>query len=77
VTNDELVERIVKRFPYPAQIREWDTARDGSVRFTWRGSRFRVSDNLFVETVEGAFLSGGDISILAQALLRTETRGEK
>jgi hypothetical protein len=70
MTSAELVERITQRFPYPAQIKDWDLSRDNSVRFTWRGDRFRVSDKLFVEEVGDGILSGGNLSILARALLK-------
>lgn len=71
MNKNEMLEAIVKATPYPGQIREWDLdGEPGAVRFTWRGIRFMVSDDLFVETVEDGLLSGGEMSILLQALLR-------
>ena len=71
MTKAQLVEVIVKAMPHPDQISAWDLdGEDQAVRFSWRGVRFRVSNSLFCETVEGAMLSGGNVAILCDALLR-------
>jgi hypothetical protein len=68
-----VVEAIFKTIPYPEQIRELDL--DGeptAIRFTWRGTRFRVDykDRISTEEVQGKLLSGTDICLLMDVLLQ-------
>ena len=72
MTKDEVVEVIIRALPYAEQISRLDTtSNDSAVRFTWRGTEFRVSTSgtFSTETVEGPMLVGGNMSILLQALL--------
>lgn len=72
LTKDEAIEVITCAFPYPSHITHWDTSEDDAVRFTWRGVRFRLSlrYSLMVEEVDRSFLSGSDIAILAESLIK-------
>jgi len=71
MTNDELVERVIGRMPYPTQVCKLDTTSEKSaIRFTWRGTRYRLSESGGVEEVQGAMLAGTDSAILLEALLR-------
>ena len=70
MTNDELIRIVVSALPHPAQITDWDTRTEGSIRFTWRGNRFRVSDTLFTESVKGEFLCRDDLACLLETLLK-------
>lgn len=75
ISNDVIMEIMMKSIPYPDQIMEIDSAEANVVRFTWRSRRYRVSGStakLFVETVRDIFLEGSDISILMQALLNRQ-----
>lgn len=70
MTKGELLLLTTKSIPYPAQIKELDFDSEAeAIRFTWRGSRFRVSTDLLVETVGDGVLSSDNESILLQALL--------
>ena len=72
MAKDEVVEVIIRALPYAGQINKLDTTGDDSaVRFTWRGTEFRVSTSgtFSTETVEGPMLVGGNMSILLEALL--------
>jgi len=56
--------------PNALKISDIDSAGINNVRFTWRGSRFRVSNHLVVEEVEGGVLSRSNEALLVQALLQ-------
>jgi hypothetical protein len=72
VTKAELLEAVMIAVPYPSHITEIDLdGETDSIRFTWRGDRFRVTEGM-VETVEEAVLVGGNLAILMQAVV---TRG--
>lgn len=68
--KESLVEIITKAMPYSNQIEQWDFSEDCAVRFFWRGNKFRVSNNLGVETVGNGVLIGSDISILLEKLIK-------
>ena len=73
MTKAKALEVIVRAFPYSEQVCDIDLdSEPEAVRFSWRSHRFRLAlGNLSVETtVPGGFLCGGDISILAEALIR-------
>ena len=77
ISKDNLTELIFRAMPYAEQIREWDTIKgEQSIRFSWRGQRFRVTTSLGCETVRSPFLEGSDISILLEALLEKQYMGE-
>lgn len=69
--NNELRGLIVSVLPYPDQIHDWDMTLESQVRFTWRGTRFRVSKGLMVEESENGMLSGSNLAIVLGALLKT------
>lgn len=70
MTNIQILEKVIKTIPYPDQIENIDLNNQGSIRFDWRGIRFRVSDSFMVEEVNGGMLSGSVSAILFQHLLR-------
>jgi hypothetical protein len=70
-TKGELIEAIMRAVPYPQHINAIDLDSEAdAIRFTWRGDRFRVSTTLFVETSDGHFLNGGNLSILMEQLIK-------
>ncbi len=68
--KETLVELVNKAMPYSNQIGQWDFSENDAVRFVWRGNKFRVSQNLGVETVGNGVLIGSDISILLEKLIK-------
>jgi len=69
--TEEIIEAIYSVMPYPKQITNLeinDKVRE--VRFTWRGDRFMVSDNLSVEEVRDRLLVGSSIAIVIEELLK-------
>lgn len=76
MNKEKLLVRILARLPYSNQITNVDMSSElEAIRFTWRGTRFRVSGGMglpYVEEVEGQMLSGSNISILLQGLLRND-----
>jgi hypothetical protein len=71
MTHGEIVERIIKAMPYANQMGNLTFDGDGSVRFAWRGDKFKVSENLSVDQVTpDGFLSGSNTAILLQQLLK-------
>ena len=70
--NTKLLEQIIQALPYSSQIIDIDLSCLGEVRFTWRTQRFRVTESLMVEEVQGCLLSGSNIAILLESLLRTK-----
>lgn len=74
MTKDELVVRIFRRLPYSNQISKLDTESEAdAIRFSWRGDGFRVSvGGLSVEQVNDGTLSGSNLAILMEFLLRSE-----
>jgi hypothetical protein len=72
-TPAQILEVVLRAIPFPNQVRDLDLAREpDALRFTWRGTRFRVSDTLHVEESDGRFLSGSDLATLLGALLRRQ-----
>ena len=72
LTKDGLLEVVTVAVPYSSQLRAWNTqSEEDAVRFTWRGNRYRVSlPSLMVDECDGRMLSGSDIAILMEALLK-------
>jgi len=72
--KSELLQAIIKSIPYPSQISEIDLDLENQLRFTWRGDRFRVGLSGSVEQVEGVMLSGSNITIVLEELLKLNRR---
>lgn len=72
VTKDKVVGWIVAGLPYPDQCSDFDTTRDGSIYFTWRRDRFRISvPGLMVEQCEPVgFLTGSNLAICMSRLIK-------
>lgn len=66
----KIIELVIAGIPYPNQIRELDVDTEkAAIRFTWRGSSYRVSDTGHVEEVQKGMLIGSDKAILMSHLL--------
>ena len=70
ISNEKIIEAVLRSIPYPDQMRDFDLSNECSVRFTWRGSRFRVSDTGYAEESSNHCLSGSNASILLTALVQ-------
>jgi len=65
-----VVQLLIKAIPYRAQIEDLEIY-DDCVRLTWRSRKFRIAKNLFVEeNLTPGILSGTDVAILLEALLK-------
>ncbi len=81
LTKDNLVPIVTHALPYPGQISNWDSELGGerSIYFEWRGDCFKVTiksggHGIMVEesTHQGRMLTGSNISILLEALIKQE-----
>lgn len=71
LTKDRLLELVIAALPGPTPISQLDSTRETrAIRFTWQHTRFRVTNTLFVEEVEGVFLKRSTAAALLEALLR-------
>ena len=63
---EKILERMFQRMPEPNQISDLLLLHSyNQVRFTWKGKKFKISEDLFVEEVQGNFLvRSGDASLL-------------
>lgn len=69
MTKGELVELIYKALPMSDKITELNLGEDNAVRFSWFGTRYRVTTSLDSETVAGNMLISGPDSMILTALL--------
>jgi len=70
MNNSELLELVIASLPYPDQITNIDfTSSDIAIRFSWRGDKFRVSNNKMVEQVERGCLAGSNLAIVLEHLI--------
>ena len=70
MSNSDILNLILVSLPYSAQIRDVDMSKEEQVRFTWRGTRFCVWEDLQVESVANGCLAGCDLSIMLRRLLK-------
>jgi hypothetical protein len=71
MTPSAIREHVILSIPYAGQICDEDLTEADAFRFTWRGTRFRVSSSLMVEEVGWrGFLAGSNAAILLEALLK-------
>ena len=65
------IEILNNAIPYPNQIKDYDINNKDQIRFTWRGTRFKVDfQNASVDEVGNGVLIGSDLSILIEALIK-------
>ncbi len=70
MNKSEIVATLMK-IPYSQHIREIDLdAEEDAVRFIWRGDAFRVSASGGVEEITNGFLSGSNIAILMEEIVK-------
>lgn len=69
---EKILERMFQRMPEPNQISDLLLLHSyNQVRFTWKGKKFKISENLFVEEVQGGCLvRSEDASLLEVKLIK-------
>jgi hypothetical protein len=72
-TQAEIIQAVYQGLPYSAGCTDIDiTSEPNALRFTWRGTRFRVSSTCLVEEVENGMLCSNSLSILARQLIEQQ-----
>lgn len=70
VKNVKLIEVVLGGLPYPEQVKDIDlTSEEYAARFTWRGTRYRVSSYINVEEIGEGVLIGSDKATLMRTIL--------
>lgn len=71
MSHAKIIERLLRAIPDPALIGgfEFDPTVV-AVRFNWRGTRYRVTETLSVEEIQGSFLTGSDRAQLLEQCLK-------
>lgn len=68
----ELLQAIISSLPYANQMHSLDLdAEPNAIRFFWRSVALRVELSGHVEEVCGRMLSGSDLAMVIQELIRT------
>lgn len=70
MTQDKIVNLLLKSIPYPDQINNLDLSTSNAVKFEYRGISFRIHEDLSVEEREGAFLSTTVAAIFLEKLIK-------
>jgi hypothetical protein len=74
MANDKVqahvLEAIIRCIPSNEQLRDFDFSEPKVVRFGWRAHHFRVTEEGFVEEVEGKMLHSNDLAAMFRALLK-------
>jgi len=68
--HSHAIEVLSNCLPYFNQCKDIDLTKEGSIRLTWRGNRFRINYSpLMVEEVEGSVLAGSSLTILLKRMI--------
>lgn len=70
MTQDKIVNLLLKSIPNPEYIENLDLSISNVVRFEYRGISFRIHEDLSVEEREGAFLSTTVAAIFLEKLIK-------
>ncbi len=70
MNNAKRVEILINSIPYPNQIKDISLEEENAVKFTWRQTIYRFSNDDNIEEVDNGFLVGNDKSILMSALIK-------
>lgn len=69
--NVEILNVVLVAIPYAHLMSDIDMHNSSdSLRFTWRGTRYRVSEHFGVDEVGDGVLIGSDKAILMERLLK-------
>lgn len=64
-TQAKGVELLYRSLPYPEQIKNIDFSKTSSIRFTWRGERYKFDlEYCTIELVKNGMLLGDNASLL-------------
>ena len=69
MSNQTMILNKILEAPIPGKIQAIDFTDKDCVRFSWRGIRFRVDENCFVEEVQKAVLVSSPIADLMKVLI--------
>jgi hypothetical protein len=68
--HTEILDTVLKAVPHPHLLSSIDFGSDDVVRFTWRGTRYRVDSNFSCDEVGDGVLIGSDLAILMERTLK-------
>jgi hypothetical protein len=70
-TPEKILETVLKAVPHPHLIENIELQPDAIVlRFTWRGTRYRVDELFRCEEIGEGVLIGSDLAILMERTLQ-------
>lgn len=70
MTQDKIVNLLLKSIPYPEQVTNLDLSVNNAVKFEYRGAYFSIHENLSVEEREGVFLTTTVAAIFLEKLIK-------
>lgn len=70
MTQDKIVNLLLKSIPYPEQVTNLDLSVNNAVKFEYRGAFFRIHKDLSVGEREGVFLTTTVASIFLEKLIK-------
>jgi len=69
-TTGQVLELVLKAIPHPHLIREIDLTHTDCINFTWRGIRFHVTVDFYVDEVQEHCWIGTPMAILLNQVLK-------
>lgn len=70
MTQEKIVNLLLKSIPYPDQINNLDLSTGNVVKFEYRGLFFRINEGLSIEEREGDFLTTTVAAIFLEKLIK-------
>ena len=67
--QSEILEKVISVLPLTDQMIDIDLTEQDAIIFTWRATRFLVSQGLFVVEIRDGMEYGSNCAILLSALL--------
>lgn len=71
MTKEDILVLAIRALPEPDAISAIHFNKN-TIRFDWNGTRYRVSERLFVEEVDNGILRATDRAILVSQLLKNQ-----
>lgn len=70
MTQEKIVNLLLKSIPYPEQVTNLDLNVNNEVKFEYRGTYFSIHENLSVGEREGVFLTTTVAAIFLEKLIK-------